>query len=148
MCSSGARFRRERRLHVGSRRVSLCCRSAILVGVTVAAVLGTAVGVMAQALKDLQTSDAPLVLKAQGSFFIGGEKADETDVQLGNLGPAGHIAINQMYVRYMVPQARDGNVPVMLMLTRRTAASTATVPRSCRPGTTSTLPTSSSHSST
>ncbi len=112
---------------MGSRRVSLCCRSAILVGVTVAAVLGTAVGVMAQALKDLQTSDAPLVLKAQGSFFIGGEKADETDVQLGNLGPAGHIAINQMYVRYMVPQAGDGNVPVMQMLTRRTAASTATV---------------------
>jgi hypothetical protein len=34
------------------------------------------------------------VLKAQGSFFIGGEQADETEGQLGT-GPAGHIAINE-----------------------------------------------------
>jgi len=90
-------------------------RSAIAAGVTVAAILCTAVGAAAQALKDLQTPDTPLVLRAQGSFFIGGEKADETAVQLGNLGPAGHIAVNQMYVRYMVPQGGDANVPVVMV---------------------------------
>src|SRR5690242_2590032 len=71
--------------------------------------------VFAQSLEDLKTPDTPLVLKAQGSFFIGGEKADETEVQLGNLGPAGHIAVNQMYVRYMVPQGGDGRVPVVMV---------------------------------
>ena len=29
--------------------------------------------------------------------------------------PAGHIAVNQMYVRYMVPQGGDGNVPVVMV---------------------------------
>ena len=70
---------------------------------------------MAQALKDVQTSDTPLVLKAQGSFFVGGEKAEQTQVELGDLGPGGHIAVNQMYVRYMVPQGGDGNVPVVMV---------------------------------
>ena len=69
----------------------------------------------AQALKDLQTPDTPLVLKAQGSFFVGGDKAEQTQVELGNLGPGGHITVNQMYVRYMVPQGGDGNVPVVMV---------------------------------
>jgi len=34
---------------------------------------------------------------------------------LGNLGPAGHIAVNQMYVRFMVPQDGAGNVPVIMV---------------------------------
>ena len=79
------------------------------------AVLGAAVGVMAQALKDVQTSDTPLVLKAQGSFFVGGDKVEQTQGELGDLGPGGHIAVNQMYVRYMVPQGGDGNVPVVMV---------------------------------
>jgi hypothetical protein len=82
----------------------MLCRSAVLVGVTLAAVLGTTIGVVAQAIKDLQTPDTALVLKAQGSFFVGGEKPEQTQVELGGLGPGGHIAVNQMYVRYMVPQ--------------------------------------------
>jgi pimeloyl-ACP methyl ester carboxylesterase len=55
------------------------------------------------------------VLKSQGSFFVGGEKADQTEVELGNLGPAGHISVNQMYVRFMVPQDGAGNVPVIMV---------------------------------
>jgi pimeloyl-ACP methyl ester carboxylesterase len=55
------------------------------------------------------------VLKAQGSFFVGGEKAEQTQGELGSLGPGGHIAVNQMYVRYMVPQGGDGNVPVVMV---------------------------------
>jgi pimeloyl-ACP methyl ester carboxylesterase len=69
----------------------------------------------AQALKDVQTSGTPLVLKAQGSFFVGGEKAEQTQGELGDLGPGGHITVNQMYVRYMVPQDGDGNVPVVMV---------------------------------
>jgi pimeloyl-ACP methyl ester carboxylesterase len=94
---------------------SAWCRRVTLAGSTLASVLGAAVGTEAQALKDLQTPDTPLVLKAQGSFFVGGEKADQTEVELGNLGPGGHITVNQMYVRYMVPQGGDGNVPVVMV---------------------------------
>jgi hypothetical protein len=67
-------------------------RGATLPAIALACVLGTAIGAEAQALKDVRTPDTPLVLKAQGSFFVGGEKTDQTDVELGNLGPAGHIA--------------------------------------------------------
>jgi len=80
-----------------------------------AGVLGTTIGLDAQALKDLQTPDTPLVLKAQGSFFVGGEKVEQTKGELGDLGPGGHITVNQMYVRYMVPQGGDGNVPVVMV---------------------------------
>ena len=55
------------------------------------------------------------MLKAQGSFFIGGEKVEQTQGELGDLGPGGHITVNQMYVRYMVPQGGDGNVPVVMV---------------------------------
>jgi hypothetical protein len=71
---------------VSSQRFSMFGRLVIL-AVTVAGVLGTAAAVRAQALKDLQTPDTPLVLKAQGSFFVGGEKVEQTRGQLGNLGP-------------------------------------------------------------
>jgi pimeloyl-ACP methyl ester carboxylesterase len=90
-------------------------RRGILAGVIVAAVLGTAGDLMAQALKDVQTPDTPLVLKAQGSFFVGGETVEQTQGELGNLGPGGHITVNQMYVRYMVPQGGDGTLPVVMV---------------------------------
>jgi pimeloyl-ACP methyl ester carboxylesterase len=105
----------ERRRHVGSQRFSMVYRPTILVGLMVALVLGTAGDVVAQALRDVQTPDTPLVLKAQGSFFVGGEKAEQTQGELGSLGPGGHITVNQMYVRYMVPQGGDGNVPVVMV---------------------------------
>src|SRR5688572_21916455 len=79
-------------------------------GAAVVAVIGAAVDVQAQALKDLQTPDTPLVLKAQGSFFVGGDRVEQTQGELGDLGPGGHITVNQMYVRYMVPQGGEGNV--------------------------------------
>ena len=97
------------------QRFSLSCRTAILGAVTLAAVVGRVDDVAAQSLKDLQTPDTPLVLKAQGSFFIGGEKSEQTQGELGDLGPGGRITVNQMYVRYMVPQGGDGNVPVVMV---------------------------------
>ncbi len=86
-----------------------------LVGVFLAGVLGTPGAAVAQALQDVRTPDTPLVLKAQGSFFVGGEKVEPTREQLGSLGPGGHITVNQMYVRFMVPQGGDGNVPVVMI---------------------------------
>jgi pimeloyl-ACP methyl ester carboxylesterase len=100
---------------MNSRRFSMFCRSAILAGAAVAGMFCTPFSVMAQALKDVQTPSKPLVLKAQGSFYIGGEKSEQTRVELGGLGPEGHIAVNQMYVRYMVPQDGDRNVPVVMV---------------------------------
>ena len=88
--------------------------SSILSGMTAALSLGVAGSVCAQALADVQTSSTPLILKAQGSFFVGGRKVEQTKGELGNLGPGGHIAVDQMYVRYMVPQAGDG-VPVVMI---------------------------------
>ena len=58
-------------------------RSSFIVGAALAAVLGTPVDVGAQGLKDVKTPETPLVLKAQGSFFVGGEKVDQTQGELG-----------------------------------------------------------------
>jgi pimeloyl-ACP methyl ester carboxylesterase len=77
--------------------------------------LGTAAAVLAQDFEDLQTPDSPLVLKAQGSFYVGGEKAHQTHAELGSFAPAGHITINQMYVRYMVPQDGQDKLPVVMV---------------------------------
>jgi pimeloyl-ACP methyl ester carboxylesterase len=77
--------------------------------------LGTASASSAQTLKATQAPDTPLVLKSQGSFFVGGEKVDQSPGQLGDLGPGGHITINQMYVRFMIPQNSDGHVPVVMV---------------------------------
>jgi Alpha/beta hydrolase family len=78
-------------------------------------VLDPPTSVRAQAFNDVKTPDKPLVLKAQGSFFVGGEKVEQTAGELGDLGPGGYITVNQMYVHYMVPQAGDRNVPVVMV---------------------------------
>ena len=70
-----------------SQRASIVCQSAIVIGVTLATVVGAASSVLAQSLKDVQTPDTPLVLKAQGSFFIGGDKAEQTQGSLGTSVP-------------------------------------------------------------
>ncbi|MCC7010506.1 MAG: hypothetical protein IT184_16985 [Acidobacteria bacterium] len=70
---------------------------------------------IAQALADVKTPASPLVLEAQGSFFVGGENVEQTRGELGDLGPGGHVAVNQMYVRFMVPQGSGGNVPVVMI---------------------------------
>lgn len=58
----------------------------------------------------------PLVLKSQGSFFVGGE--DETVTQPGfGGGPplTGQITVNQMYVQYQIPMGADRHVPVVMV---------------------------------
>ena len=72
-----------------SRASILCLIGVALLYVPVAA----PPAVIAQALKDVQTPGKPLVLKAQGSFFVGGDESEQTRVELGGLGPEGHIAV-------------------------------------------------------
>jgi len=58
----------------------------------------------------------PLVLKEQGSFFVGGEKKTIAQPAFGP-GPAqsGDITVNQMYVQYQVPEKGDQHVPVVMV---------------------------------
>ena len=68
-----------------------------------------------QSLHDLQTSAEPLVLKAQGSFYVGGETVEQTFEELGSFGPGSKITVNQMYVRYMVPASEDNKIPIIMV---------------------------------
>jgi pimeloyl-ACP methyl ester carboxylesterase len=89
-------------------------RSFVLAGGMLAGILGLPTTARAQQLKDVQTLKTPLVLKAQGSFYVGGDVVEQTRDELGSFGPGGHITVNQMYVRCMIPQS-GRNVPVVLI---------------------------------
>lgn len=89
-------------------------RSSVLAATVLACTLGVADPVAAQSLGDVRSDDSPLVLKARGSFFVGGERAEKTAVELGGLGPDDQITVNQMYVEYMVPEGAT-KVPVVLV---------------------------------
>jgi hypothetical protein len=62
----------------------------------------------------MQRAESPLVLKSRGSFFIGGEQVEKTAIELGGLGPADQITVNQMYVEYMVADGAS-KVPVVMV---------------------------------
>ncbi len=68
----------------------------------------------AQDFRDLKTPESPLVLKSQGSFFVGGDSIERTFAQLGGFSPAGRVTVHQKYVRYTVPQSGDA-VPVVMI---------------------------------
>jgi pimeloyl-ACP methyl ester carboxylesterase len=66
-------------------------------------------------------AQGPLVLKAQGSFFVGGEVV-LSDALIGvqsipgiTFPTSGTIMVDQMYVRYMMPKGGDGHVPVVMV---------------------------------
>ena len=46
---------------------------------------------------------------------MGGQKVEQTLIELGSLGPADQITINQMYVEYMVPRDAKKKVPVIML---------------------------------
>jgi pimeloyl-ACP methyl ester carboxylesterase len=105
------RFKNKRREVTGTTQKAanrnllrpIALASAIFVGP-----VGLPCTVAAQEYKDIQVDKEPLVLKARGSFIVGGDKANDTLVQLGNFGIPGHIAVNQMYVEYMAPKKESG----------------------------------------
>src|SRR5690242_5964048 len=45
----------------------------------------------------------PLLLKEQGSFYVGGDNVFQDADSTGGFVGAGHVTVNQMYVQYMVP---------------------------------------------
>ena len=73
----------------------------------------TATPATAQSLEELQLPETPLVLQSQGSFFVGGERVQQSREEMGSFVDSGHITVNQMYVRYMVPpQAKTAVVMI------------------------------------
>ncbi len=95
-------------------RVSQFAPLVVLAGGLLTGISGTTNTAKAQEFTSIQRPKTPLVLKAQGSFFVGGETVGQSRVELGSFGPAGRISINQMYVRFMIPQEGD-NVPVVMI---------------------------------
>ena len=77
-----------RRTRVAIQRVSMWSKSAALARSTLAGVMAIPVGATAQALADVKTPDTPLVLKAQGSFYVGGESVEQTPGNWATSGPA------------------------------------------------------------
>ena len=68
---------------------------------------------IAQSLQDVEIPKSPLVLKAWGSFFVGGETEEQTTIELG-VGLPGNRTVNQMYVQFMLPNVGN-RVPVVLV---------------------------------
>jgi hypothetical protein len=63
------------------------------------------------ALTAFAAEDKPLVLKSQGSFFVGGESK-----KLGTgQSPQDDVTVNQMYVQYQTPVDGDRHVPVVMV---------------------------------
>jgi hypothetical protein len=68
------------------------------------------------ALLPLAATAAPLTLKEQGSFFVGGEYKTVSQAQAGRFPPqTGEITVNQMYVQYQIPLRGERHVPVVMV---------------------------------
>jgi pimeloyl-ACP methyl ester carboxylesterase len=60
--------------------------------------------------------DTPLVLKEQGSFFVGGENKTVAQPAAGPIpAQTGEITVNQMYVQYQIPMKGSQHVPVVMV---------------------------------
>ena len=101
-----------------ARRLLTTRLATALASLGLIAQVGTAITASAQSYKDLQTPRSPLVLKAWGSFFVGGDTVEATAAEMGidalGLGGTGHLVNNQMYVQYLVPQGRN-KIPVVMV---------------------------------
>ena len=56
---------------------------------------------------------APLTIREQGSFFVGGE--NKTIGGPNTPATSGEITVNQMYVQYQIPMKGDQHVPVVMV---------------------------------
>lgn len=97
-------------------RMKSLSRSIMAVALTACAAVASA-----QSLADLKSSSRePLILKQQGSFFVGGEVV-HTDAagwdQAGALAQyaAGESTVDQMYVQFQVPLQWKKHVPVLFV---------------------------------
>ncbi len=57
----------------------------------------------------------PLVLKDQGSFFVGGETKSIPAPAGRGPGASGDMTVNQMYVQYQTPVSGDQHLPVVMV---------------------------------
>lgn len=87
----------------------------VLFALIFTAVFGTVNNADAQNLNDIQIQKSPLTLKSQGSFYVGGEKSQQTRDELGSLFPGGTVTVNQMYVRFMIPASDRLNNPIVMI---------------------------------
>jgi hypothetical protein len=68
------------------------------------------------ALAPLAALAAPLTIKEQGSFFVGGEKKTVSSPAAGPIpAQSGDITVNQMYVQYQIPMNGERHVPVVMV---------------------------------
>jgi len=68
------------------------------------------------AVTSLTTIAAPLTIKEQGSFFVGGETKVVSSPAVGPIpAQTGQITVNQMYVQYQIPLKGDRHVPVVMV---------------------------------
>jgi pimeloyl-ACP methyl ester carboxylesterase len=66
--------------------------------------------------EDERGSRGPLVLAAQGSFFVGGEIVTSEAISgSGTAAQPGTISINHMYVQYQIPQNGKYRYPVIMV---------------------------------
>lgn len=92
-------------------------RAAVRLVSVMLATLGAAVTASAQDIGDLEKPESPLVLRDQGSFFIGGQSVTQTQTEVGGFGvfPGGSITVGQMYVQFMIPGREQPKVPVVMV---------------------------------
>ncbi len=83
----------------------------LLLAISMAAVLAAA------QVKSTGKDRGPLVVKSQGSFFVGGEDKTITQPGFGPNAPpmSGEITVNQMYVQYQIPLKGDAHIPVVMV---------------------------------
>jgi len=84
----------------------------LFAGVVLAGAAGST-NATAQSYEQLEVPDTPLVLDATGSIYVGGRTVSETDVQIGLYG-GGEVAVDQMYVQYMIPRNHAGLAVVLV----------------------------------
>jgi hypothetical protein len=57
-----------------------------------------------------------LIIKAQGSFFVGGDNKSVTEPAVGPIPTqSGEITVNQMYVQYQIPVKGGRHIPVVMV---------------------------------
>ena len=67
-------------------------------------------------LSAMSQQSVPLVVKRQGSFFVGGEKKWIREPATKELPEeSGDITVNQMYVQYQIPIHGDHHVPMVMV---------------------------------
>jgi pimeloyl-ACP methyl ester carboxylesterase len=90
----------------------------VIAGATLLAFAGLSTLAGAQEFSDVKPSKGALTLKAQGSFFIGGNThqvgGPGTAAPYGGTSP-GQSMINQMYVQYQLPE-KDNNLPPIVFV--------------------------------